>query len=197
MSSTPRSSMLLPIHSLPSGGGLDGFRRERRSSSRIAHQLAGYLVYLAVGSLTCCGLYSTLTAFPLSLNYFPPLPAHGNIINTAQDSLRASLSKAFTIATPPVHQLPSTRWAPVSLTTCEDETPSYYAPCLATRKAGAVLGEELIYPDFSLREPHWTGVRKDLDQERWRKIIDGIRERGYNKNNGWVAYRGQHGQNLV
>lgn len=92
---------------------------------------------------------------------------------------------------------PSTRWAPAVISRCDRNTPSYYAPCVAKQTHNAVYGEELIYPDFGLREPVFAKTRPE-DGQAWRSLVDGIRDRAaWCSHEGWVCYRGQTGQNIV
>lgn len=82
---------------------------------------------------------------------------------------------------------------------CEDITPFHWAPCVAARKQGLnVFGEELLYPDFKLREPRWVGRQGESDRQLWFETVSTIAERGVPaKEGGWISYRGQHGQNLA
>ncbi|KAI0777507.1 hypothetical protein BD413DRAFT_181118 [Trametes elegans] len=95
-------------------------------------------------------------------------------------------------------ELPSGRWAPISMSTCLPGMAPYLSPCLAERRQGAVFGEELIYPDFRIREPLFAPARVNDDAPEWRKLLGGIKERGALCEDGkWVCYRGQTGQNIV
>jgi hypothetical protein len=80
-------------------------------------------------------------------------------------------------------------------------TPGHFAPCLAARHPHpGTTGEELIYPDFKLRAPFFHGRQAARDRAHWLSIVAGIPERGAlvgGGDDGWVVYRGQHGQNLV
>ncbi|KAI0084403.1 hypothetical protein BDY19DRAFT_898587 [Irpex rosettiformis] len=91
----------------------------------------------------------------------------------------------------------STRWSPATITTCEPTTQPYYAPCIAERTYGAIKGEELVYPDFQLREPIFAPSRLENDREEWRTFVEGIRERAARCSDEWYCYRGQHGQNII
>lgn len=140
-------------------------------------------------------------------------------------SVISLLRNALAISAPPRNVALSVRWIPTSLTyvvLCQswnhrapgadtfpspypnrecvpDVTPLHFAPCVAALQQGlTAFGEELLYPDFKLREPLWSGQRGSFDRERWLETVRGISERGvYTKEGGWIAYRGQHGQNLV
>ena len=100
---------------------------------------------------------------------------------------------------------PSTRWTPTILTTCTPGlTQRYYAPYIALRTPGAIKGEELIYPDFRLREPVYARSRREGDGKLWREFVKGIGERAgrcggseEGEEGVWYCYRGQHGQNIV
>lgn len=99
----------------------------------------------------------------------------------------------------------SARWTPTILTTCTPGlTQPYYAPCIALRTPGAIKGEELIYPDFQLREPVYARSRREGDRKLWREFVKGIGERAgrcggseEGEEGKWYCYRGQHGQNIV
>ncbi|KAI0766167.1 hypothetical protein BD413DRAFT_605985 [Trametes elegans] len=94
--------------------------------------------------------------------------------------------------------LPSRRWAPVSVSTCQPGMASHLGPCLAQRRQSAIFGEELMYPDFRLREPLFAQGRLGEDTPRWRRLLDDIRDRAAPCMDGtWVCYRGQAGQNIV
>ncbi|KAJ6558643.1 hypothetical protein B0H10DRAFT_1967288 [Mycena sp. CBHHK59/15] len=71
--------------------------------------------------------------------------------------------------------------------------PDYYAPCVAQNLSNVLYAEELIYPDFELREPYFA---KEAHRERWRKSTADISERAV-LNSGWMIYKGQSGQNFV
>ncbi|KAI0831877.1 hypothetical protein BC628DRAFT_1310600 [Trametes gibbosa] len=93
---------------------------------------------------------------------------------------------------------PSSHWAPASLNSCPPGTPSYLAPCLARRREGAVYGEELVYPDFRIREPLFAPSRINDDLPAWRQLMKEISERAaFCGERGWVCYRGQTGQNIA
>lgn len=47
-------------------------------------------------------------------------------------------------------------WTPLSLSNCTFGTPSYYAPCVAEHLDGVLYAEELVYPDFEIREPYFA-----------------------------------------
>ncbi|KAJ7092309.1 hypothetical protein B0H15DRAFT_777465 [Mycena belliarum] len=87
-------------------------------------------------------------------------------------------------------------WAPLSLSSCGDATPAHYAPCLAQRLKNVVHAEELLYPDFELREPHFA---REEHRRRWRAFVQSDPDFGDRAvfNKGWVKYRGQSGQNFV
>lgn len=87
-------------------------------------------------------------------------------------------------------------WAPLSLSSCADTTPAHYAPCLAQRLKHVVHAEELLYPDFELREPHFA---RAAHRRRWRAFVQSDPDFGDRAvfSKGWVKYRGQAGQNFV
>ncbi|KAJ7603578.1 hypothetical protein FB45DRAFT_995127 [Roridomyces roridus] len=69
----------------------------------------------------------------------------------------------------------------------------YYAPCAAQKLQHVAYAEELIYPDFEIREPYFA---KDEHRDAWRAATSDISERAV-LDSGWMAYRGQTGQNFV
>ncbi|KAF7319095.1 hypothetical protein HMN09_00245800 [Mycena chlorophos] len=91
---------------------------------------------------------------------------------------------------------PSSLWAPFSLSTCVFGMPRHWAPCFAQRLANVLYAEELVYPDFQLREPYFPNNQQ---REVWRKFAQTdseYRDRASLKE-GWATYKGQHGQNFV
>jgi hypothetical protein len=85
---------------------------------------------------------------------------------------------------------------PLSLSECNFGVPSHYAPCVArTLDNNVVYAEELLYPDFEIREPYFA---KEEHRRRWREAAsqEGMRERGVLMS-GWMSYKGQSGQNFV
>ncbi|KAJ7135869.1 hypothetical protein C8R44DRAFT_662094 [Mycena epipterygia] len=87
----------------------------------------------------------------------------------------------------------ATPWTPLSLSRCQFGMPTHYAPCVARTLSNVAYAEELVYPDFEIREPYFA---KEEHRERWRKASSEITERGV-LDSGWMAYRGQSGQNFV
>ncbi|KAJ7487855.1 hypothetical protein FB451DRAFT_957616, partial [Mycena latifolia] len=87
----------------------------------------------------------------------------------------------------------STQWTPLSLSRCEFGIPTHYAPCIAQTLSNVVYAEELLYPDFEIREPYFA---KEEHRERWQRASSDIKERGV-LDSGWMAYKGQTGQNFV
>ena len=53
--------------------------------------------------------------------------------------------------------------------------PSYYASRITNREE---YGEQLVCPNFHLREPIFTPSRSEHDGEEWGKLVNGIQERG-------------------
>jgi hypothetical protein len=85
------------------------------------------------------------------------------------------------------------------LNRCTPDMPRHYAPCLVGSASDphVAYAEELIYPDFSLREPHF------LSEEHaafWRSTVTGpgdyLLER-FTLWHGRAYYTGQRGQNIV
>ncbi|VDC04716.1 unnamed protein product [Peniophora sp. CBMAI 1063] len=61
-----------------------------------------------------------------------------------------------------------------------------------------MYGEELVYPDFRLRTPIFAPSRQRDDEQAWNALLNDIRERASRcAEDGWVCYRGQHGQNII
>ncbi|KAJ7509432.1 hypothetical protein B0H11DRAFT_2421332 [Mycena galericulata] len=87
----------------------------------------------------------------------------------------------------------ATPWTPLSLSKCQFGMPSHYAPCAAQHLSNLAYAEELLYPDFEIREPYFA---TEEHRKRWRKAASDISERGV-LNSGWMAYKGQSGQNFV
>lgn len=71
------------------------------------------------------------------LSSAPPLTSYANALE------RATLSSNLSYAAP---------WAPFPLSRCEFGTPQHFAPCVAERLEGVVYAEELLYPDFQIRQ---------------------------------------------
>ncbi|PBK93377.1 hypothetical protein ARMGADRAFT_928829 [Armillaria gallica] len=89
----------------------------------------------------------------------------------------------------------STAWVPLSLSECTSGMPAHYAPCVAQGLDQNVFyTEELLYPSFEIRQPHFAS---NAYKERWADIATGIKERGVLQNDGWLVYKGQSGQNFV
>ncbi|KAL4242632.1 hypothetical protein ABKN59_011689 [Abortiporus biennis] len=106
-------------------------------------------------------------------------------------------SSALATSLTPRRNVSSSRWSPISIPTCTPDTAPYYAPCLAQRLKEAIYGEELLYPNFRLREPIFAPTRFKHDKQEWRKLIGGIRDRAHwCKEDGWICYSGQSGQNI-
>ena len=144
-------------------------------------------------------LLAVLATFSLASRIFLLCPPH----ITSLPSLPQASSEPYLLPQPelqasiPLSATSSTRWAPAVLTTCGPATQRYYAPCIAERTRGAVKGEELIYPDFQLREPIFAPSRLQNDRSQWHAFAEGIRERAARCSDEWYCYRGQHGQNIV
>ncbi|PWN52392.1 hypothetical protein IE53DRAFT_312161 [Violaceomyces palustris] len=98
-------------------------------------------------------------------------------------------------------------WSPIRLTECiENVTQPYYAPCQAevvNQRFGGervLYAEELIYPDFAIREPIYPkGDSGTSTRRRWKEImsregrglargVDGV---------DWWQYNGERGQNFL
>ncbi|KAJ7736291.1 hypothetical protein B0H16DRAFT_122446 [Mycena metata] len=91
---------------------------------------------------------------------------------------------------------PNNSWIPLALSSCVFGMPTHYAPCAARTLPNLLYAEELIYPDFELREPYFA---KEEHRQRWRAYAGSdveFRQRAA-LNNGWVSYKGQAGQNIV
>ncbi|GAA5907870.1 hypothetical protein JCM6882_004578 [Rhodosporidiobolus microsporus] len=88
----------------------------------------------------------------------------------------------------------SAPWTPLRISHCGYGVPPHYAPCVSKRLEGVEYAQELLYPDFEIREPFF--VTKEQKQ-RWRRMVQGVKQRGSLQDDGWVSYRGQHGENYV
>lgn len=87
----------------------------------------------------------------------------------------------------------ATPWVPLSLSQCSFGMPTYYAPCAAQKMRNVAYAEELVYPGFEIREPFFA---REEHREAWRKATLDITDRAV-LYAGWMAYRGQSGQNFV
>ncbi|KAJ7477971.1 hypothetical protein B0H11DRAFT_2028904 [Mycena galericulata] len=88
---------------------------------------------------------------------------------------------------------PSAPWAPMSLARCEFGMPGHYAPCVAEHLSNVAYAEELLYPDFQIREPYFV---KEEHRNKWRQATLEITDRAV-FDSGWMVYKGQTGQNFV
>ncbi|KAF7316143.1 hypothetical protein MIND_00132500 [Mycena indigotica] len=90
----------------------------------------------------------------------------------------------------------SSQWAPLALSSCSFAMPEHYAPCLAKKMSHVIHSEELLYPDFELRQPYFA---TDSQRDVWQKFAQNdpeYRDRAHLVE-GWVRYSGQSGQNYV
>ncbi|KAL9178528.1 hypothetical protein ACHAXT_001866 [Thalassiosira profunda] len=91
--------------------------------------------------------------------------------------------------------LKSSEWAPLIINSeCKPGMPSYWAPCIAERRSQIEIGEELVYPDFSIAEPQITGMKnaKEIFQKDAYKQL----ERAHAKD-GRSYRQGLRGQNFI
>ena len=124
-----------------------------------------------------------------------------NVIKFLQyDSIDADLDipvEAPSNETDAVPSLPleieSSKWAPFSISECLPSLPQHAAPCRPGHRPGVTFAEELFYPDFAIRIPHFP---RDIDRERWSILSATIRSRAIELNE-WMIYKSQVGQNLV
>ncbi|CAK5274613.1 unnamed protein product [Mycena citricolor] len=90
------------------------------------------------------------------------------------------------------------RWAPLSLSACLPGMANVSAPCYAqVSLPHAVYAEELLYPDFQIREPWFA---QEVHRDRWLAALEKdaeFRQRAAFELDGWVSYRGQVGQNFI
>lgn len=142
-------------------------------------------------------LLALLTTLSLASRIFLLCPPHIASLPSRPSSTPYLLPQSGLQVSLPLSATTSTRWTPAVLTTCEPTTQRYYAPCIAERTRGAVKGEELVYPDFQLREPIFAPSRLQNDRSQWHAFTEGIRERAARCSDEWYCYRGQHGQNIV
>ncbi|KAK7001820.1 hypothetical protein R3P38DRAFT_3044665 [Favolaschia claudopus] len=117
------------------------------------------------------------------------LPASLQFPPHYSDALKLSL----TSSTPKL----SDPWAPLSLSRCLFGMPSYYAPCAARRMPDVEYAEELIYPDFEIREPYFARSEHRLKWRTFAQTCPDYIPRATALESGWVQYRGQSGQNFV
>ncbi|KAJ7846887.1 hypothetical protein B0H14DRAFT_3086249 [Mycena olivaceomarginata] len=84
---------------------------------------------------------------------------------------------------------------PLSLSTCLFGMPAYYAPCAAQKLQNVEYAEELVYPDFEIREPYFA---QEEHRTKWRTFTQTAED--FDRASlhlGWMQYKGQSGQNLV
>ncbi|KAI0367618.1 hypothetical protein BV20DRAFT_552485 [Pilatotrama ljubarskyi] len=178
-----------------SSGDLPMFRPPSRRRTLYRDSCRLLVVAIPVSTIVLLIVYSRLgvnSLFRPSPQPLPPSYTKGSKPDTRQ-LLASSLSTFLSHN----QDLASRHWAPVSISACEPGTPSFFAPCLAQRREGALFGEELVYPDFRLREPVFAQSRSENAGE-WRKLLPDIRGRAaWCEESGWVCYRGQTGQNIV
>ncbi|KAJ7366275.1 hypothetical protein DFH08DRAFT_1071826 [Mycena albidolilacea] len=86
-------------------------------------------------------------------------------------------------------------WMPLDLSTCLFGMPAYYAPCAAQKLKNVEYAEELVYPDFEIREPYFA---QEEHRTKWRIFTQtaGDFDRA-SLHLGWMQYKGQSGQNFV
>ncbi|KAJ7189111.1 hypothetical protein C8R46DRAFT_1244637 [Mycena filopes] len=117
----------------------------------------------------------------------------GIVFSNSRPVFNGSLANALRLST----QKHPNIWTPLPLSTCVFGMPAHYAPCVAQTLPNIVHAEELIYPDFELREPHFP---EEEHRQRWRKYAQSDPEfldRAAPNAAGWVSYKGQSGQNFV
>ncbi|KAJ6608290.1 hypothetical protein B0H10DRAFT_2068320 [Mycena sp. CBHHK59/15] len=119
------------------------------------------------------------------------LPAHPSF--TKPQNSTPPFSEYLRLSTPDPSAGLANPWTPLSLSRCDFGMPAYYAPCVARTLGNVVYAEELLYPDFEIREPYFA---REEHRERWRDAVSAIKDRGV-LNSGWVQYKGQSGQNFV
>ena len=90
-------------------------------------------------------------------------------------------------------EVESLSWAPFSISECLPSLPQHAAPCRPGHRPGVTFAEELLYPDFAIRIPHFP---RDEDKERWQTVSATIRTRALYLEE-WMIYKSQVGQNLV
>ncbi|KAJ7065062.1 hypothetical protein C8F01DRAFT_1021907 [Mycena amicta] len=115
---------------------------------------------------------------------------HGGPSQTANyaDALQRATSTADSDASYP--------WTPLSLSSCLFGMPKHYAPCFAQQLDNVVYAEELLYPDFELRQPYFPTIHQ---RDLWRKFTQTnleFQDRA-SLHGEWVSYKGQSGQNFV
>ncbi|KAF7365625.1 hypothetical protein MVEN_00436100 [Mycena venus] len=86
-------------------------------------------------------------------------------------------------------------WMPLSLSACSFGMPAHYAPCAAQKLKNVEYAEELLYPDFAIREPYFA---QEEHRQKWRtftQTADDFDRASLHL--GWMQYKGQTGQNFV
>lgn len=189
------SSARLPLyHAIHVDPEEAGWLAAPRRKPRLFFLLCAIGLFLLLGLAYRLGEHTAAAAAIIQLSSLP-----ADSLTPPLSDFKYNLSDRLSLSTPTGDAArQSTRWSPVALSTCDSNTPTYYAPCLAERVQGAVYGEELVYPDFRLREPVFASTREEENASTWRGLADGIKERGVAcREAGWICYRGQHGQNVV
>ncbi|KAJ6584386.1 hypothetical protein B0H19DRAFT_1206321 [Mycena capillaripes] len=136
------------------------------------------------------------------LNETPSIPSFGSVLPIRRKLHLAilgalilgisapNLTDALKLSTP----VPNP-WTPLSLSVCSFGMPTYYGPCVAQTLANVEYAEELLYPDFELREPYFA---QEEHRQRWRSYTQSdpeFKDRGA-LYSGWMRYKGQSGQNF-
>ncbi|KAJ6507609.1 hypothetical protein DFH09DRAFT_1000142 [Mycena vulgaris] len=84
---------------------------------------------------------------------------------------------------------------PFPLSVCSFGMPAYYAPCAAEKLKNVEYAEELLYPDFSIREPYFA---RKQHRQKWRTFVQAAEDFDRaSLHSAWLHYKGQTGQNYV
>ncbi|EJD38873.1 hypothetical protein AURDEDRAFT_91769 [Auricularia subglabra TFB-10046 SS5] len=107
-------------------------------------------------------------------------------------------STALALYTAQHQNAPSSRWAPMVLSSCTPNMHPYHAPCMAATHPKVAYGEELVYPDFRIREPVFAPLRFASDRPEWQALLNKVRDRtALCPDDQWACYRGISGQNII
>jgi hypothetical protein len=121
-------------------------------------------------------------------NFLEEPPASESFTNAFESVTK--FSDSLRLATPDPDP-----WMPLSLSTCLFGMPAYYAPCAAQKLQNVEYAEELVYPDFEIREPYFA---QEEHRTKWRTFTQTAED--FDRASlhlGWMQYKGQSGQNLI
>ncbi|KAF7325974.1 hypothetical protein MKEN_00448300 [Mycena kentingensis (nom. inval.)] len=164
------------------------------SSSRLSRRRVYIATLITVNSVVILSLISFISRFG-----FGPTASFFLHHTSGTASRAIDYVHALEHSQPALVQA-STKWTPLSLSRCLFGMPAHYAPCLARRLPNTpIYAEELVYPDFELREPYFpSGEAGHAQREAWRHLVYTDPELQRASLHGeWMSYKGQSGQNFV